>query len=62
MIDWARAVRDGVVTDEEADALAGALHDVGHGVVIIDRGNLADDELEACSRVCVWLESTGGVQ
>ena len=62
MIDWARAVRVGVVTDDEADALAGALHDVGNGVVLIDRRDLADDELEACSRVCVWMESTGGVQ
>lgn len=62
MIDWARAVAEGVVSSGEADALAAVFHDLGDGFVIVDRGVLADDELEAADRVEVWLMTPGRVQ
>lgn len=62
MIDLALAVAEGVVSSGEADALAAVFHDLGDGFVIVDRGVLADDELEAADRVEVWLMMPGRVQ
>lgn len=62
MLARARAVRDGVVSAGEADTLVGVFHEIGEGFVIVDRGSLADDELEAADRIEVWLLTPGGVQ
>jgi hypothetical protein len=56
-----QAAYAGIVTTDEAQTIGRVFIDHG-GATEIRRDLLTDDELEACSRVCVWLESTGGVQ
>lgn len=62
-IPYRQAVAAGVLTDAQADAIAGALVFHAAGAVDMNRQNLRDDELEALDRLIVWCECAGwGVQ
>lgn len=62
--DWLRrAVYAGVITQDESQRI-GIAFDVEHdgAAISFHLERLTDDERAALDLVCVWLESTGGVQ
>ena len=62
-IPYRQAVAAGVLTDAQADAIAGAIVVHEGGAIELRRENLADDELDALDSLIVWCECAGwGVQ
>ena len=53
MIDRDPAVAAGVLTSDEADAIASAIYE-RDGVTYVDLGLLSDEELDAFDHLVVW--------